>query len=130
MTSRQLKFQQAAVAYLIYGVCYLGGALYLAVMGVAPRALRSGDWIWFAVGGVILILFPILLWRGFTWFARVLVFLMAYRAWEVGKIAIAPTIEGVPLPWGATISTSYPAAAFFLLTVGAAAMVARAAWDL
>lgn len=130
MTPREVKFRHAAWAYAVYGVCYLGGALYLAAMGVAPRALRSGDWIWFALGGVIVILFPWLLWCGFKWFARVLVFLMAFRAWEVGKIALAPRIEAVALPWGGSIPTSYPATAFLLLTVGALAMVARAAWDL
>lgn len=130
MASQQEKFRKAAWAYVTYGACYLGGALYLAAMGIAPRALRSGDWVWFAMGGVIVILFPWLLWRGFKWFARVLVFLMAFRAWEVGKITLAPRIETVVLPWGGSIPTNYPAAAFFLLTVGAAAMVARAAWDL
>jgi hypothetical protein len=130
MTAREVKFQQAAWAYAVYGVCYLGGALYLAAMGIAPRPLRSGDWVWFAMGTLIVILFPYLLWRGFKWFARVLVFLMAFRAWEVGKIALAPGIEAVSLPWGGSIPTSYPATAFFLLTAGALAMVARAAWDL
>lgn len=130
MTSREAKFRQAAWAYAIYGVCYLAGGFYLAAMDIAPRAIRSGDWVWFAIGGVIVILFPWLLWRGFKWFARVLVFLMAFRAWEVGKIALAPRIEAVVLPWRGSIPTNYPAAAFFLLTVGAAAMVARAAWDL
>lgn len=130
MASRELKFRQAAWAYAIYGVCYLGGALYLAAMDIAPRALRSDDWVWFAIGGLIVILFPLLLWRGFTWFARVLVFLMAFRAFEVGKIALAPRIESVMLPGGGSIPTNYPAAMFFVLTVGAAAMVARAAWDL
>ncbi|MFQ5801821.1 MAG: hypothetical protein ACE5JQ_02870 [Candidatus Methylomirabilales bacterium] len=129
MTSRGAKFRQAAWAYAIYGVCYLGGGFYLAAMGIAPRGLQSGDWVWFAMGGVIVILFPWLLWRGFKWFARVLVFLMAFRAWEVGKIALAPRIEAVMLPWGGAIPMTYPAAAFFLLTVGAAAVVARAAWD-
>jgi len=100
MASQQEKFRKAAWAYVAYGVCYLGGALYLAAMGIAPRALRSGDWVWFAMGGVIVILFPWLLWRGFKWFARVLVFLMTYRAWEVGKITLAPRIETVVLPWG------------------------------
>lgn len=130
MISRQAKFQQAAWAYAVYGVCYLGGAFYLAAMGIAPRDLRSGDWVWFAMGGAIVIIFPLLLWRGYKWFARVLVFLIAYRAWEVGKIALAPRIESVVLPWGGSIPTTYPAAAFFLLTVSAAAMVARAGWDL
>lgn len=130
MTSRELKFHHAAWAYAIYGVSYLGGAVYLAAMGVTPRALASRDWVWFGLGGIILILFPWLLWRGYTWFARVLVLLMAYRAFEVLKIALAPGFKEVPLPGGGSIPMAYGALAFFLLTVGAAAMVARAAWDL
>ncbi|KRT71209.1 MAG: hypothetical protein XU15_C0002G0382 [candidate division NC10 bacterium CSP1-5] len=130
MTSRELKFRHAAWAYAIYGACYLGGAVYLAAMGVAPRALTSRDWIWFALGGMILILFPWLLWRGYTWFARLLVFLMALRAFEVLKIALAPGVKDVALPGGGSIPMTYGALAFFLLTVGAAAVVARAAWDL
>ena len=130
MTSRELKFHHAAWAYAIYGVSYLGGAVYLAAMGVTPRALASRDWVWFGLGGIILILFPWVLWRGYTWFARVLVLLMAYRAFEVLKIALAPGLKEVPLPGGGSIPMAYGALAFFLLTVGAAAMVARAAWDL
>jgi len=130
MPSQETKFRQAAWAYAVYGASYLGGAIYLAVMGVTPRALTSGDWIWFALGGMILFLFPWLLWRGYKWFARVLVFLMAYRAWEVLKIALAPASKDVALPGGGSIPMAYGALAFFLLTVGAAAMVARAAWDL
>jgi hypothetical protein len=129
MTTREEKFRQAAWAYAVYGVCYLGGAVYLAVMGVTPRALTSRDWVWFALGGVILILFPWLLYRGYRWFARVLVLLMAYRAWEVLRIALAPGVKEVVLPGGGSIPMAYGAGAFFLLTVGAAAVVARAAWD-
>ena len=36
MASQQEKFRKAAWAYVAYGVCYLGGALYLAAMGIAP----------------------------------------------------------------------------------------------
>lgn len=130
MASQETKFRQAAWAYGLYGVSYLGGAIYLAAMGVAPRALTSGDWVWFGLGGIILILFPWLLWRGYKWFARLLVFLMAYRAFEVLRIALAPGFKEVPLPGGGSIPMTYGALAFFLLTVGAAAIVARAAWDL
>lgn len=130
MTSRDAKFRQAAWAYAIYGVCYLGGGLYLAAMDIAPRALRSGDWVWFIMGGIIVILFPWLLWRGFKWFARFLVIAMAYRAWEVLKVTLAPSIEAVTLPGGGSIPMTYAAGAFLVLTIGAGAMVARAAWDL
>jgi hypothetical protein len=130
MTPREAKFHHAAWAYAIYGVFYLGGALYVAAVGVAPRALTSRDWLWFGLGGGILILFPWLLWRGYKWFARLLVFLMAYRAFEVLKIVLAPGFKEVPLPGGGSIPMMYGAGAFFLLTVGAAAVVARAAWDL
>jgi hypothetical protein len=130
MAGREAKFRQAACAYAIYGGLYLGGALYLTAMGVSPRAREAGAWIWFAVASIFLVLFPWLLWRGFTWFARVLVFLMAYRGWELLKIMLAPGVKTVALPWGGSVPMAYGAAAFFLVTVAAAALVARAAWDL
>lgn len=130
MAAREEKFRHAAWGYGVYGVLYLGGALYLAATGASPRALRAGAWVWFALGSIIVVLFPWLLWRGFTWFARLLVLLMAYRAWEVLQVALTPRIEAVVLPWGGSIPMAYGAAAFFLVTVGAAALVARAAWDL
>lgn len=130
MMAREEKFRHAAIAYGIYGLLYLVGAIYLAGTGGSPRALQSGAWVWFAIGGLIVFLFPYLLWRGFTWFARLLVFLMAYRAWELLKLAVAPRTEAVALPWGGSLPMAYGAAAFFLVTIATAALVARAAWNL
>src|SRR3990172_2380058 len=84
MTSQETKFRQAAWAYGVYGVSYLGGAVTLAAMGVTPRALASRDWVWFGLGGIILILFPWLLWRGDTWFARGRV--DTHGLWRVGVL--------------------------------------------
>ncbi|MFB3817131.1 MAG: hypothetical protein ACE147_05650, partial [Candidatus Methylomirabilales bacterium] len=121
MAAREEKFRHAALAYATYGAVYLAGALYLAVTGGSPRTAQAGAWLWFAVGGAILVLFPYLLWRGFTWFARLLVVLMAYRAWELLRLALSPGPDAVMLPGGGAIPVAYGAAAFCLLTVLAGA---------
>lgn len=128
MSGGQEKYRQAALAYLAYGILYMAGALYLAGAGASPRAMGRGAWIWFGVGAVVLVLLPWLLWRGSKWFARLLVLLMVLRASGVLRVALAGG-EPVPLPGGGMIPLGLGAWVFFLITVAAAVMVARAAWD-
>ena len=131
MATQQEKFRQAALSYLIYGCLYLAGAIYIAATGVAGRAMstRSG-FIWFGVGAVLVILFPWLISKGYVWFTRLLVVLVAFRAVGVARVMIRPTIASVPLPGGITIPMSAGAFVFLLVTLGTGYMLARAAWDL
>lgn len=129
MNGGQEKFRQAALAYLAYGILYMAGALTLAAAGASPRAMGRGAWVWFGIGAVVLVLFPWLLWRGSKWFARLLVLLMALRAYGVLRVALAGG-GPVPLPGGVSIPMAAGAWVFFLVTVAAAAIVARAAWQL
>jgi hypothetical protein len=131
MATRQEKFQQAALSYLIYGCLYLGGAIYVAVTGIVGRAMttRSGV-IWFGVGTILVVLFPWLISKGYVWFTRLLVFLVLLRAVGVARVMIKPTIPAVPLPGGIEISMRVGAFLFLLVTLGASYMLARAAWDL
>ncbi len=128
MSRGQEKYRQAALAYLAYGVLYMAGALYLVAAGASPRAMGRGAWIWYAAGALILVLFPWLLWRGHKWFARLLVLFMAFRAYGVLRVALTGG-EMIPLPGGGGVPTATGAWVFFLVTVAAAAIVARAAWD-
>jgi len=131
MATRQEKFRQAALSYFIYGCLYLGGAIYIVGAGVAGRAMsaRSGV-IWFGVGAVVVILFPWLIGKGYVWFTRLLVCLVAFRAVGVARVMIRPTIALVPLPGGIEIPMSAGAFVFLLVTLGTSYMLARAAWDL
>ncbi len=131
MATRQEKFRQAALSYLIYGCLYLGGAIYVAVTGIVGRAMttRSGV-IWFGVGAILVVLFPWFISRGYVWFTRLLVFLVLLRAVGVSRVMIKPTIPAVPLPGGIELSMRAGAFLFLLVTLGTSYMLARAAWDL
>ncbi len=131
MATRQEKFRQAALSYLIYGCLYLGGAIYVAVTGIVGRAMTTrSSVIWFGVGAILVVLFPWLISKGYVWFTRLLVFLVLLRAVGVARVAIKPTIPAVPLPGGIEISMRVGAFLFLLVTLGTSYMLARAAWDL
>ncbi|MBI4611227.1 MAG: hypothetical protein HY726_19740 [Candidatus Rokubacteria bacterium] len=129
VAAREERFKQAAWAYLAYGIFYWVGGLYLATRGLAVgRGI-----IWFVLGAIFVVVFPWLIARGhrakgYLWFCRILTLLVAYRAFEVGRVALAPRFPAVPLPGGGEVPMSLGAAVFFLITLATAAMLARAAW--
>jgi len=139
MALTDAKFRAAAGAYLIYGIVYWIGGVYLAWHGVGVRgeAARAGV-AWIVVGLVLALGIPPLLSRRRAWFerwvlsrrdfARVLTALMAFRAWHVAKVAMRPETASVAAPWGGEITFRLGAAVFFVVTVAALAFVARAAW--
>lgn len=130
MATREEKFRQAAWAYFAYGVVYWLGGLFLATRGIAVgRGI-----VWFALGALFVVLFPWLIARGargagYLWFARILSLLVAYRAFEVGRVALAPRFRSIPLPGGGEIPMALGAWVFFLIALATAAMLARAAWS-
>jgi len=129
MATREAKFKQAAWAYFAYGVIYWAGGLYRAWQGLAV----GRGVIWFVLGAIFVLFFPWLIARGhrgtgYLWFCRILTLLVAYRAFEVGRIALAPRFKSVPLPGGGEIPMALGATIFFLITLAMAAMLARAAW--
>src|SRR5919204_3895479 len=88
------RFRDAARAYLVYGLTYWIGGVYLALHGVGVRgSAASAGLFWIAVGAVLVGLVPYLLGRPRAWFerwivsrrdfARIVVVLMALRAWKV-----------------------------------------------
>lgn len=136
MATRDEKFRQAAVAYLLYGIVYMAGALYLASRGIGARGMTgtAGGVLWFVLGTLFIMVCP---WfiakgaqhRGYLWFTRILTLLVAFRAYGVGQVALNPGIPTVPLPGGGAISMATGAGAFFLVTLGTMVMLARAAWS-
>ena len=133
-------FRLAARAYLVYGVIYWLGGVYLAWHGVGVRGGRmmQAGIVWIVAGLVLVIGIPYLLAARRAWFerwvlsrrdfARVLSLLMAFRAWEVLKVALRAETATVAAPWGGLVSFKLGAAIFFVVTVAALACVARAAW--
>jgi hypothetical protein len=135
------RFRDAARAYLVYGIVYWIGGVYLAWHGVGVRGGRAAQAgvLWIVLGLGLVLVIPYLLARRRAWFerwvlsrrdfARILTLLMAFRAVEVLRVALRPESAAVPAPWGGVISFSAGAWVFFLVTVAALTVVARAAWD-
>ena len=133
-------FRAAAGAYLGYGIVYWIGGVYLALHGVGVRGSAApGGLLWIVLGAVFVLLVPYLLARPRAWFerwilsrrdfARVLVLFMAFRAWKVGQVALRSETATVASPWGGVITFRLGAAVFFIVTIVALAVIARAAWS-
>ena len=134
------RFRLAARAYLIYGVIYWLGGLYLATHGVGirgGRVMQSGV-VWIVLGLVFVGAIPYLLAGRRAWFerwilsrrdfARVLTAFMALRAWHVLRVALRPDTASVAAPWGGEITFRAGAIVFLIVTVAALLVIARAAW--
>jgi hypothetical protein len=134
------RFHVASRAYLAYGIVYWIGGAYLATQGVGVRGERmiQPGVAWIVIGLVLVVAIPYLLARRRAWFerwvlsrrdfARVLTVFMVVRAWHVLRVAIRPETATVAAPWGGEITFRAGAIVFFLVTVGALALIARAAW--
>ncbi|MEX0821130.1 MAG: hypothetical protein WD021_03205 [Rhodothermales bacterium] len=122
------KYRQAAAAYLIYGILYLFGALYMAQTGASERAMGPGSVWWFLLGGAMVVALPVLIWKEYTWLTRVLAVLVGVRVVGLGRLLVRGEWDAVPMPWGGTLSEAYGAAVFFVVSVCACVLLARAGW--
>lgn len=133
------RFALAARAYLIYGVIYWIGGVYLATQGVGVRGerMQSGV-VWIVLGLAFVLAIPYLLARRRPWFeawilsrrdfARILTGFMVLRAWHVLKVVLRSETASVSSPWGGEITFRAGAIVFLLVTVAALVLVGRAAW--
>ncbi|MGH7321747.1 MAG: hypothetical protein ACRELA_19270 [Candidatus Rokuibacteriota bacterium] len=145
MATREARFCQAAWGYVGYGVVYWLGGLVLAAAGLGPRRMEGAATheglvvvMLFTVGALLVVLIPWLLMRERGWFnrwilsrrdfARILTVFVAYRAWEVSRIARAPRVELVQVA-GFAFPVRIGAWAFFAMTVVMVILLARAAWS-
>jgi hypothetical protein len=139
----EARFRIAARGYLLYGIVYWIGGLYLLSQGVGVmgsiEGRRSGTIAFWALAGLVpLLVIPYLLTARRWWFerwifsrrdfARVVSLFLAFRAWKIGQVIVHGHGGSVPAPWGGTISFRVGAAMFLVITVLGLAAVARAAW--
>lgn len=75
------KYKHAAIAYALYGVIYMMGALIeldpsrrVTFWGFVPW------WVFYAAGFAVLFTFPVFVWRGVRWLALTLVFFTVSKA--------------------------------------------------
>ena len=125
MDTQARKYNEAAVGYLVYGLIYLAGAIYLGRIGKGPDA----SIVWYLVGAAIAFGFPYLIWKRFKWVTRVLAVLVAVRVIGLVRIAARAESDAIPLPWGGEIATSLGAIVFMLIAVVTCILLARAGWQ-
>ena len=137
---RDARFRAAARAYVVYGLVYLVGGLYLVSHGVGVMGSASGATTrtllrWGLIGLIPLVVVPWLLARRWSWlggwvsrrtFAWLLAALLAVRAVKVGEVALRSSAT-VAAPWGGEITFRTGAIVFLAVTLTALAFVVRAA---
>lgn len=129
MATRTQTYHQAAVAYLVYGLIYLAGAVYVAEAGLSARSPRPGSGlVWFLIGALFVVVFPVLIWKGYKWFTRILALLVLVRVIGLVRVLFENSGMRVPLPGGAEMPMGYGVLAFLLLTTATGLMLARAGW--
>lgn len=143
MSASADRFRTAARGYFVYGVVYWVGGIYLLYHGVGvERGMARGRAfvsMWAVAGLALVVLIPFLLRHPRAWFerwilcrrdfARVLVLFLLFRALKVGQVALRSDTGAVPAPWGGVVTFQAGAVVFFVVTVVALALVARAAWQ-
>ena len=125
------KYRQAAVTYLIYGLIYWGGGLYLIEMDISEQSGTA----WFIIGALFILIFPPLIWNGarskiLKWFVRLLAVFLVVRLIGLLRIIITDDGSAAPLPWGGEVPLVYGAIAFLLVAAVACGMLARAGWNI
>jgi hypothetical protein len=134
-------YRAAARAYVLYGLVYLVGGLYLISQGVGVMGARTADVTartmlrWGLIGLIPLVVIPWLLSRPWSWlgglvsrraFAWLVALLLALRAYKVGEVARRGGAS-VASPWGGAISFQTGAIVFLIVTLIALGFVLRAA---
>src|SRR5438093_10531542 len=105
------RFRDAALAYLVYGIVYWIGGVYLALHGIGVRgAIATAGVSWILLGLVFVIAIPYLLRRPRPWFerwvlgrrdfARFLTLVMALRAGRVLRVVLRREGAAGAAPWG------------------------------
>ena len=117
-------YQRAAIAYLVYGCVYMGGAVAEILADETRQKSFFGGhvpwWAFYVVGALLIALMPVLVWKRYKWLTRILAFGPAGKAitlfWLMGK----DLREGGGLDAYSLI--------FAFVAVGAACLLAYAGW--
>lgn len=134
------RYRAAAGAYLVYGVVYLVGGLYLISQGVGVAGARAEAGMteamvrWGLIGLVPLVVIPLLLWRPWSFFggwisrrgfAGLVALFLIGRSYKVGEVAVRGD-SVVPAPWGGDFGFQAGAVVFLAFTLAALAFLLRA----
>jgi hypothetical protein len=137
------RFRNAARGYLVYGIVYYVGGLYMLWHGVgvvgSMEGRRVGALVFWALAGLVpMLVIPYLIARPRApferWFltrrdfTRVVALFLAFRAYKVGQVILHHHGGSVPAPWGGSITFQAGAMVFTVVTLAALIVVAWAAW--
>ena len=122
LTSRNIESRQAAIAYLIYGIIYMGGAFVLDANGVSDRPLTMG---YIVVGIIMAVGIPLLINKGYTYFNWFIILFMGYRVFELIRLTINDSGKSVDF-LGMDISLFAGKIVFALIAAVVAGMILRA----
>lgn len=125
MATPERKYHQAAVTYLVYGLIYWLGGLYLIEIGVS----RQDGTLWLLIGAAFVLVFPPLIWKGFKWFTRILAVLMGVRVIGLGRVIMNDAGQTIRLPWNAEVAQVVGAYIFLAIAAMTCFMLARAGWS-
>ena len=130
------RFRIAARGYIVYGIVYWLGGVWLWLHDVGRGSAWSVAWI--LVGATFVVVVPYLLRRPRRWFerwiltrrdfARIVSLFMALRVLAVARVVVRGETASVAAPWGGVVSYRLGGAVFLLVTVAALVLIARAAW--
>ena len=115
MATRRQKYRQAALTYFLYGLVYL-------------TARAAGGLGFYLVGALLAVVFPVLVWKEFKWFTRVLAVLVLVRVGGLAHLIWTDDGRQVPLVGEATIPQAVGAGVFLLVAVVTFGMLVRAGW--
>jgi hypothetical protein len=134
------RYRRAAGAYLVYGIVYLAGGLYLISQGVGVEgSSRTGGGTsamvpWALAGLIPLVVIPLLLTRRWSvlggWisrrgFAMLIALFLIVRLYKVGEVAVQGS-GAVQAPWGGQLGFQTGAIAFLAFTLAALVFLLRA----
>lgn len=114
-------FRRAAVIYFIYGAIYFLGAI---VQLTSERKVQFFGfvpwWVFYVLGAIVMVGFPLLVWNRLKWFTRILVFGPLIKAGTLAARELPAELAGGsinPFPW-----------IFFLAAIWATAHIFYAGW--
>lgn len=133
-TEQQKRFTHGAIAYLIYGLLYEGFAALRIWEGRLPLGVPiSMTASYLIIGGLIMLLVPYFVYRGYRRFTQLVAFLVGLRA-----IALIGILGGFRLPFFyerepfflKKMSPDAVYVAALLITLVTLFFLGRAGWDL
>jgi len=91
------RYHQAAVAYFLYGIVYLSGAWFRLTPERQVSIYNIPWWAFYIAGALLVIVLPLLVWKHFKWFTRIIVLGPTIKAVVLLKRELPATLSGTEI---------------------------------